>query len=595
MKYTIVVILLIICVLAGAAVFFYWQNLRGVWPAIHKAPLDIGTVLPPVLPDVGVPPDVEPPSPVVDPGFVQTGPLRHPSDFNIQVLTDNVPGARVLARGPNGDLWVSQRSLGQISVVGVNESFGSGGLGVGDVTVRYENLNNPHGIVFDPTDPSILFIAEEDAISKVNVLDETSVPEKIIELPKGGRHVTRTIKFGPDDMLYVSVGSTCDVCVEDDERVGTISRMNRDGSAFEVYAEGLRNSVFFDWNPVDGALWATEMGRDLLGDNLPPDEVNIIKEGRHYGWPYCYGGNVRDGQFDKSPDTQSFCNNAEPAYIDLQAHSAPLGLAFIPEEGWPERLWYDLLVAYHGSWNRTEPTGYKIVRFEVDEFGVVHGREDFVSGWLTDDGKALGRPVDILVSPGGVIYISDDKAGVIYRMTYAAQHESFYDELRTISIENGDSISPGLFITGEARGTWFFEAEFPIFVEDAHGKRLGWKSAFAQDEWMTEDFVSFQSGPISFTPPETDTGFIVFKKSNPSGLPQFDKSLRIAVRFGSHDGCIVSGCSNELCGEEELYSTCEYKNEYACYQSAQCERQDDGDCGWTESEELIQCLNQSNN
>jgi glucose/arabinose dehydrogenase len=158
------------------------------------------------------------------------------------------------------------------------------------------------------------------------------------------------------------------------------------------------------------------MGRDFLGDELPPDEINIILEGQDYGWPYCYGKRMHDAQFDPQGLKQDFCKDTVPSFIDLPAHSAPLGLAFFPEE-WPQEFRYDLLVAYHGSWNRSTPTGYKVVRVRLDHQGNFKAIEDFITGWLTPAG-ALGRPVDILITDDGVIYISDDKAGVVYRVVY---------------------------------------------------------------------------------------------------------------------------------------------------------------------------------
>jgi glucose/arabinose dehydrogenase len=170
-------------------------------------------------------------------------------------------------------------------------------------------------------------------------------------------------------------------------------------------------------HPVSGDIWATEMGRDGLGDNLPPDEINVIHEGKFYGWPICYGKNVHDAAFDTNTYIRNPCQEPTetPSTIDLQAHSAPLGIAFVPEEGWPEDYWYNALVSYHGSWNRSEPTGYKIMRYKLDARGNYLGSEDFLSGFLTKSG-ALGRPVDILIQPAGTIYVSDDKAGVIYRI-----------------------------------------------------------------------------------------------------------------------------------------------------------------------------------
>lgn len=179
-------------------------------------------------------------------------------------------------------------------------------------------------------------------------------------------------------------------------------------------------------HPVTGKIWATEMGRDFLGDDLPPDEINIIEESEWYGWPWFYGKNIEDYKF--SPYSRPiFVKEPKPSYIDIPAHSAPLGLAFFPANSqWPEEYWNNLLVAYHGSWNRTDPTGYKIVRYKLDTQGNYFGDgstsspqvEDFISGWLKNNGATLGRPVDILIQPNGSIYISDDKAGVIYRVIY---------------------------------------------------------------------------------------------------------------------------------------------------------------------------------
>ena len=193
--------------------------------------------------------------------------------------------------------------------------------------------------------------------------------------------------------------------------------VSADGGVLRTFASGLRNPVFMTIHPETKKVWATEMGRDMLGDDLPPDEINIIAKGRNYGWPFCYGKNVHDDDFD--PAMKKSCREPEtyPSHIDIPAHSAPLGLSFFPEDGWPAGFRNNLLVAYHGSWNRSVPTGYKIVRYRLDGSGNLLGVDDFVSGWLTKDGTALGRPVDIMVRPGGTIFVSDDKAGVIYRIT----------------------------------------------------------------------------------------------------------------------------------------------------------------------------------
>lgn len=376
---------------------YYWNHLRGVWPAIQPPPEDIATI-------------------IEEAGENRTDiPLEFPSDFSIAIYAKNLPGVRVIKAGPLEGIWVSQPSQGTVSLLETREGQVTRSIPI------FQNLNSPHGLAFDPENPFMLYIAEEDKIVRTTVHSDAPL-EKIADLPTGGRHTTRTLGFGPDGRLYVSIGSSCDVCYEEDERRGTIYVMNKDGSNMHQFATGLRNAVFFTWHPQTQELWATEMGRDNLGDNLPPDEINIVQEGGNYGWPECYGNNVLDTRFHSDNHQHIRAHCTEPFelanHIDIQAHSAPLGLAFFSED-WPEEYAHDLLVAYHGSWNRTEPTGYKIVRYMLDASGNVEGQEVFISGWLTEDDRSLGRPVDILINDAEQeIYVSDDKAGVIYKITH---------------------------------------------------------------------------------------------------------------------------------------------------------------------------------
>jgi len=356
--------------------------------------------------------------------------LKLPSNFKIQIFAKNLDGARVIKEDPAGNLIVSSTKKGKIvSLPDLNQDGR-----VDKIITLLEGLQNPHGIEFkcwgeETSKDCKLYVAENEKLVQYDLIfDEKEKiyrpvnPEKILDLPKGGRHFTRTLLFLPypqDHKLLISVGSTCDVCYEKDERNGTILVYDFQTKESKIYAKGLRNSVFLTLHPVTGEVWATEMGRDWLGDNLPPDEINIIEEGKNYGWPICYGKNIHDDNFDKNTYFRKPCMEPFeiPSYIDIPAHSAPLGLAFFPEEGWSEKYWYNLLVAYHGSWNRTMPTGYKIVRYILDSQGKYLGEEDFITGWLQGD-EAIGRPVDILIKPGGIIFISDDKAGVIYRVIY---------------------------------------------------------------------------------------------------------------------------------------------------------------------------------
>lgn len=340
--------------------------------------------------------------------------LNVPDGFEISVFADDLPGVRAMVFDSFGNLWVSQTSAGtvsllQIGVDGVLEKAGA----------VFSNLNNPHGLAFDPKFPLQLYVAEEDKIFRVTVYSDERQQE-LMTLPSGGNHKTRTISFGPDGRLYVSIGSSCNVCLETNERRAKIFSADRNGGDFREFARGLRNSVFFAWHPVSGEMWATEMGRDLLGDNLPPDEINIVKEGQNYGWPICYGKNIHDDAFDKNIYVRNPCLEPfeQPSLIDLPAHSAPLGLAFIPSgDGWPAEYEGDLLVTFHGSWNRTEPTGYKVVRIQLDSNGRYLGMSDFISGWLAGE-EAVGRPVAIVFDDQGNMYLSDDKQGIIYRVSH---------------------------------------------------------------------------------------------------------------------------------------------------------------------------------
>lgn len=352
----------------------------------------------------------------------ELGHLKLPAGFDISIFAQGLGKARVMAWDPVGNLLVSIMDEGR--VVALSDRNGDGKAD--EIITVIDGLINPHGIAFRCTDVCKIFIAETLGVAHYDYDSENLKAinrKKILSLPhpdKGG-HITRTIMFLPypdDDKLLASVGSSCNVCHESDYRRAKIHIINADGTNFRDFAVGLRNAVFMAIHPVTGRVWATEMGRDWLGDDLPPDEINIIEEGKNYGWPICYGKNIHDADFDKNVYIRNPCMEPFeiPSYIDIPAHSAPLGLAFIPEEGWPEKYWYNLLVAYHGSWNRTVPTGYKIVRYKLDAQGRYLGEEDFITGWLQEDGRVLGRPVDILVQPGGVIYISDDDAGVIYKV-----------------------------------------------------------------------------------------------------------------------------------------------------------------------------------
>ncbi len=338
--------------------------------------------------------------------------------FTASVFSDAVPGIRVLTRDPRGVLVASLTSEGKVVAL-PNTDVDNRADGV---HIILNGLDRPHGIIFLE---DTLYVAEEGVLRAYSYDAATMTatdPKLITELPTaGGGHFTRSLMLSPDNThMFVAIGSSCNVCNEGDEQRAAILSVNLATKETEVFAKGLRNTVFMTLHPVTGDMWGADMGRDNLGDNLPPDEINILKEGGNYGWPICYGKNIHDTEFDKNTYIRNPC--MEPfetaSHIDIPAHSAPLGLVFIPEEGWPEEFWFDALVAYHGSWNRSEPTGYKIVRIDLTPEGLPTGDStDFMTGFIDGSGKVLGRPVGLMIEPGGTLWVSDDKAGAIYRVT----------------------------------------------------------------------------------------------------------------------------------------------------------------------------------
>jgi glucose/arabinose dehydrogenase len=235
----------------------------------------------------------------------------------------------------------------------------------------------------------------------------------IPDLPPGG-HNTRTVLFSPDwSKLYVSVGSSCNVCAEEDPRRAAILRYNPDGSGEEIFASGLRNAVGITFRPGTNELWATNNGRDMLGDNQPPETIYLVEQGINYGWPYCHAGRI----IDPDMGSEAACEGAGKPVVEMQAHSAPLGLGFYTGDQFPETYRGDLFVAFHGSWNRSVPTGYKVVRIPMQD-GEPGAVEDFAVGWLSHGGTSWGRPVDVITGSDGGLYLSDDSSGRIYRIIY---------------------------------------------------------------------------------------------------------------------------------------------------------------------------------
>ena len=364
-----------------------------------------------------LPPKEVPKSEVVE---TQLG-LKIPAGFKIDIFATDLVGPRVETFDQQSTLLTSIPSEGKVVALPDKNNDGK----ADSMITLVANLDRPHGLAIKD---GKLYVAQ---VSNVLAFDYDSQNLKVtnqksvVDLPPAGRHFTRTIRFGPDGKLYIAVGSTCDVCVEKDERNGTILQVDSQTGQSQIFAKGLRNSVFFTFDPQTAKIWATEMGRDFLGDNLPPDEINIIEEGKDYGWPFCYGRQVHDINFDKKVYVQIVpqppCGQTEPPIYEIPAHSAPLGLVFITSSHFPDDWQDDLLVAYHGSWNRSTPSGYKIVRLKINDEKVI-SEEDFISGFLPasptgEQGtQTIGRPVDLIFDKEGSLYISDDKAGVIYKL-----------------------------------------------------------------------------------------------------------------------------------------------------------------------------------
>jgi glucose/arabinose dehydrogenase len=334
-----------------------------------------------------------------------------PPGFGISVFFQGLSNPRMMALGPDGELYIAERGAGRIVRLPDRD-----GDGVADkVEVVADGLRAPSSIAFY-TDGS-LYVGETTRILRLSGPDGDGVfqeQETVIDGLPGGGHSTRTVLFSSDGRyLYVSIGSSCNVCVESDERRATIMRYNPDGSGGEVYARGLRNAVGVTFRPGTDELWATNNGRDWLGDDQPPETIYKVNEGDDAGWPRCHAGRIVDPDFG-SPGA---CDGVAVPSVEMQAHSAPLGLVFYTGAQFPQEYHGDLFVAFHGSWNRSVPTGYKVVRISMAGGGP-GAVQDFAVGWLREDGSRWGRPVDVLTGPDGSLFVSDDEGGVIYRIFY---------------------------------------------------------------------------------------------------------------------------------------------------------------------------------
>lgn len=335
--------------------------------------------------------------------------IRLPAGFRIELWADEIEGVRSMALSPSGILYVGTRTKDKVYAV-VPEGRSR------RVVIVAEGLTSPNGVAW--RDGS-LYVAEISRVIRFDDIDRTYAlkPKFTVvsdQFPTDRHHGWKFIAFGPDGKLYVPVGAPCNTCEREDPRYASIMRMDPDGTNLEVFASGVRNTVGFAWHPEDRVLWFTDNGRDWLGDELPPDELNRApRAGLHFGFPNLYGKNHHDTNYP-AVDTSKFV----PAALELGPHVAALGMRFYTGTMFPDRYRNGIFIAEHGSWNRSKPLGYRVMFVRVENHRPV-SYEVFAEGWLGST-AAWGRPVDVQLLPDGSMLISDDKAGAIYRVTYTA-------------------------------------------------------------------------------------------------------------------------------------------------------------------------------
>lgn len=340
--------------------------------------------------------------------------LQLPDGFHAEVYAENVPNARQLALGKNGIVYAGSREKGNVyAIVDEDSDFQAD-----QVYTVASDLRMPSGIAYRN---GALFVAAVSKVLRYDNIDQNleSPPEPAViteSYPTDGHHGWKFIAFGPDEKLYIPVGAPCNICDSDEDIYASITRINPDGSGREIIAHGVRNSVGFDWDPQTGDLWFTDNGRDWMGDNKPPCELNhLSKDGQHFGYPYKHGSDIWDPEFgDKGKKlNQDFRSPAQ----ELGPHVAPLGMIFYTGDMFPDNFRNQILIAEHGSWNRSEKIGYRITKVTLAN-GKTTSYEPFVEGWLQENGSVWGRPVDLLELSDGSVLISDDHSGTIYRITY---------------------------------------------------------------------------------------------------------------------------------------------------------------------------------
>ena len=337
--------------------------------------------------------------------------LHLPYGFKISIFAEDVPSARQMALGEHGVVFVGSR---EGNVYAVQDKDGDG-VAEQRYTLAQE-LYLPNGVAYKG---GALYVAEVNRIIRFDEIEAKldNPPQPVVvfdKLPANKHHGWKYLRFGPDGKLYSAVGAPCNVCKPEDNIYASLFSINADGSGFQILAEGVRNSVGFDWEPRTHHLFFNDNGRDNLGDDVPPDELNQwTGSNEHYGFPYCHAGTIPDPEIVGTKK----CGQYKGPVWRYKAHVAPLGMRFYTGSQFPDSYYKQLFVAQHGSWNRSVPQGYQVALVKFRE-GEPFSEQVFVSGWLTPSGQVLGRPVDVLQMPNGSLLVSDDKLGVIYKIEY---------------------------------------------------------------------------------------------------------------------------------------------------------------------------------
>lgn len=337
--------------------------------------------------------------------------LKLPPGFKISTYATNVRGARSMVLSPRGILFVGTREEGALYAIPDDNHDKKGD----SVITLARGMFHPNGVEFKD---GSLYVAEINRVLRYDNIESklNKPPQPVVlnsSLPRKTHHGQKYIRFGPDGWLYLPVGAPCNVCEESDERFASIMRMKPDGSNLEVYAKGIRNTVGMDFHPTTKELWFTDNGRDMMGDDIPPEELNHApRKGMHFGFPYCHGGTISDPEFGRKHP----CSDFTPPDLKMPAHTAALGIRFYTGKMFPAEYNNVALICFHGSWNRSVPDGYRVDAVYFKD-GKPLKREPFINGWLQSSG-VWGRPVDVLIMPDGSVLVSDDHSGTIYRVSY---------------------------------------------------------------------------------------------------------------------------------------------------------------------------------